>query len=112
MFFFAITSAIEKGVVRRQHEVFFYLYYRLSFTNTGLDIWYYTLTIFKWETISLTGMLTKLLLWGTDISVYKILMFFETMKGIQVLRDEKKRFCLSGISQCRLDKKIKKYSKK
>ncbi len=32
---------------------------------------------------------TSLLLWGTDISVYKILMIFETMKGIQVVIDEK-----------------------
>jgi hypothetical protein len=34
-------------------------------------------------------MFTSLLLWGTDISVYKMLTFFETMKGIQVILDAK-----------------------
>jgi hypothetical protein len=42
-------------------------------------------------------MFTKLLLWGTDKSVYKILMFFETMKDIQVVIDKKKDFAFLGF---------------
>ncbi len=89
MFFFCNYFSHRNRSSKNATRCLLDLYYRLSFTNTGLDIWYYTLTIFKWETISLKGMLTKLLLWGTNISVCKILMFFETMKGIQVVIDKK-----------------------
>ncbi len=81
-----------------------YLYYRLSFTNTGLDIWHYMLTSFKWETISLKGMLTKLLLWGTDISVYKIFdVFWDNEKDSGEYRWKRDL----AISQCHIDQKIK-----